>query len=94
MIDFVGFFPILSYRKYVKEEKAVREDIARMSSKSMSKVQEDVMALKQLLSVVANGLQRNTCSVEKLKQEMTQVRICEALQPLLVKTSLQFEGFV
>ncbi|KAK6976271.1 nucleoporin p58/p45-like isoform X1 [Biomphalaria glabrata] len=58
--------------KYVKEEKAVREDIARMSSKPMIKVQEDVTALRQLLSVVANGLQRNACSVEKLKQEMTQ----------------------
>ncbi|XP_059146124.1 nucleoporin p58/p45-like isoform X2 [Physella acuta] len=58
--------------KYVKEEKAVREDIARMSSKPMMKVQEDVTALRQLLSVVANGLQRNACSVEKLKQEMTQ----------------------
>ncbi|CAL1536600.1 unnamed protein product [Lymnaea stagnalis] len=58
--------------KYMKEEKAVREDIARMSSKPMIKVQEDVTALRQLLSVVANGLQRNACSVEKLKQEITQ----------------------
>ncbi|RUS73499.1 hypothetical protein EGW08_018739 [Elysia chlorotica] len=61
-----------SLQKYVKEEKSVREDIARMSSKPMSKVQEDVTALRQLLSVVATGLQRNACSVEKLKLEMTQ----------------------
>ncbi|GFO47579.1 nucleoporin p58/p45 [Plakobranchus ocellatus] len=61
-----------SLQKYVKEEKSVREDIARMSSKPMLKVQEDVTALRQLLSVVATGLQRNTCSVEKLKLEMTQ----------------------
>ena len=52
----------------------MREDIARMSSKPMLKVQEDVTALRQLLSVVATGLQRNACSVEKLKLEMTQVR--------------------
>lgn len=57
----------------MKDEKVMREDIARMSSKPMMKVQEDVTVLRQLLSVVANGVQRNSCSVEKLKREMTQV---------------------
>ncbi|ESO93673.1 hypothetical protein LOTGIDRAFT_105113 [Lottia gigantea] len=42
-----------------------------MSSKPIIKVQEDISALKQLLSVVSNTLQRNTCAVEKLKREMT-----------------------
>ncbi|XP_069108954.1 nucleoporin p58/p45-like, partial [Argopecten irradians] len=60
------------FKKYVKEEKSVQDGLARMSSKPMYKVQEDVMALKQLLSVVSNGVQRNTCAVEKLKREMTQ----------------------
>lgn len=60
-------------RKYVKDEKAVREDIVRMSSKPMLRVQEDIAALRQLLSVVSNGLQRNTCILEKLKAEMIQV---------------------
>ncbi|KAL8587610.1 hypothetical protein ACOMHN_045299 [Nucella lapillus] len=59
-------------QKYVKEEKAVREDIVRMSSKPLMRVQEDIAALKQLLSVVSNGLQRNACTLEKLKVEMTQ----------------------
>lgn len=45
-----------------------------MSCKPMYKVQEDVASLKQLLSIVSNGLQRNACAVEKLKKEMTQVR--------------------
>lgn len=45
-----------------------------MSCKPMYKVQEDVASLKQLLSIVSNGLQRNACAVEKLKREMTQVR--------------------
>ncbi|XP_046555733.1 nucleoporin p58/p45-like isoform X2 [Haliotis rubra] len=58
------------FQKYVKDEKTVREDIARMSTKPMLKVQEDVAALKQLLSVVSNGLQRNACAVDKLKKEM------------------------
>ncbi|XP_076467722.1 nucleoporin p58/p45-like isoform X2 [Babylonia areolata] len=59
-------------QKYVKGEKAVREDIVRMSSKPLMRVQEDTAALKQLLSVVSNGLQRNACTLEKLKGEMTQ----------------------
>ena len=63
----------LLHRKYVKEEKVVREDIVRMSSKPMLRVQEEIAALKQLLSVVSNGLQRNACTLEKLKAEMTQV---------------------
>ncbi|XP_050415986.2 nucleoporin p58/p45 isoform X1 [Patella vulgata] len=61
-----------SFHKYIKDEKVVREGIARMSSKPLVKVQEDTAALKQLLSVVSNTLQRNTCAVEKLKREMTQ----------------------
>lgn len=57
----------------MKEEKAVREDIVHMSSKPMLRVQEDIAALRQLLSVVSNGLQRNACTLEKLKAEMTKV---------------------
>ena len=51
----------------------MREDIARMSSKQMFRVQEDVASLKQLLSLVSNGLQRNTMSIAKLKMESAQV---------------------
>ena len=57
----------------MKDEKCVREDIARMSSKPMARVQEEVTALRQLLAVVSTGLQRNACSVDTLKKEMTQV---------------------
>ena len=70
---FLNTFMSLLHRKYVKEEKGVREDIVRMSSKPMLRVQEETAALKQLLSVVSNGLQRNACTLEKLKAEMTQV---------------------
>ena len=44
-----------------------------MSCKPMYRVQEDVASLRQLVSIVSNGLQRNACAVEKLKREMTQV---------------------
>jgi nucleoporin p58/p45 len=57
----------------VKLEKAVQDDLSRSSSKPLYKVQEDVVALRQLLSVVSNGLQRNAVVVDKLKHEMNQV---------------------
>ena len=60
------------FQKYVKLEKAVQDDLSRSSSKPLYKVQEDVVALRQLLSVVSNGLQRNAVVVDKLKHEMNQ----------------------
>ena len=60
-------------RKYVKEQKTVRENIARMSSKPMFKVQEEVASMKQLLALVSNGLQRNAIAIDKLKSESAMV---------------------
>lgn len=58
----------------MKEQKQVQEEISRMSSKAMVKVQDDIKSLKQLLSVSASGLQRNALSIDKLKRETAQVR--------------------
>ncbi len=62
------------YRKFVKDQKQVQEDISRMSSKAISKVQDDIKSLKQLLSVSASGLQRQALAIDKLKLETAQVK--------------------
>lgn len=45
-----------------------------MSSKAISKVQDDIKSLKQLLSVSASGLQRQGLAIDKLKLETAQVK--------------------
>uniref|UniRef100_A0A3B5LBF9 Nucleoporin 58 n=1 Tax=Xiphophorus couchianus TaxID=32473 RepID=A0A3B5LBF9_9TELE len=60
------------FQKFVKEQKQVQEDISRMSSKTISKVQDDIKSLKQLLSVCASGLQRQGLAIDKLKLETAQ----------------------
>ncbi|KAM8822947.1 nucleoporin p58/p45 isoform 1-T1 [Spinachia spinachia] len=61
-----------NFQKFVKDQKQVEEDISRMSSKGISKVQDDIKSLKQLLSVSASGLQRQALAIEKLKLETAQ----------------------
>ena len=57
----------------MKQQKVVRENIARISCKNLYKVQEEVTSLKQALSLVSNGLQRNAQAISKLKLQAAQV---------------------
>ncbi|XP_072306728.1 nucleoporin p58/p45 isoform X2 [Eucyclogobius newberryi] len=60
------------FQKFVKEQKQVQEDISRMSSKAITKVQDDIKSLKQLLAVSSSGLQRQALAIDKLKLETAQ----------------------
>ncbi|CAJ1082374.1 Nucleoporin p58/p45 [Xyrichtys novacula] len=61
-----------NFQKCVKDQKQVQEDISRMSSKAITKVQDDIKSLRQLLSVSASGLQRQALAIDKLKLETAQ----------------------
>ncbi|XP_068160184.1 nucleoporin p58/p45-like isoform X2 [Antennarius striatus] len=61
-----------NFQKFVKEQKQVQEEISRMSSKAISKVQDDIKNLKQLLSVSASGLHRQGLAIDQLKLETAQ----------------------
>jgi len=60
-------------RKHIKNQKSVRESIARMSSKSLFRIQDDVNSYRQQLLLITSGLQRNAVAIEKLKKETAQV---------------------
>ncbi|KAL3880466.1 hypothetical protein ACJMK2_032703 [Sinanodonta woodiana] len=83
-----------NFQKFVKEEKMEMENIKRMSATPMHKVQEDTAALRQLLSVVSNSVQRNALAVEKLKKKMTQeLKSAEMAQRTKdIPASLQYEN--
>lgn len=59
--------------KHVKAQKLVRESIARMTSRPLFKVEDDLKELRQQLHEVATMLQTNSVAVEKLKKESTNV---------------------
>lgn len=59
------------FSKHVKAQKLVRESIARMTSRPLFKVEDDLKELRQQLHEVATMLQTNSVAVEKLKKEST-----------------------
>jgi len=60
-------------RKYIKNQKSVWESIARMSSKPLFRIQDDIINHRQQLLLITSGLQRNAVAIEKLKKETAQV---------------------
>lgn len=60
------------FTKYIKNQKSVRESIARMSSKPLFRIQDDINNHRQQLLLITSGLQRNAVAIEKLKKETAQ----------------------
>lgn len=61
-----------SFKKYVTEQKEICEEISRVSSCTITKVQEETAAIRHLLSTVESGVKRNTTSVVRLKRETSE----------------------
>lgn len=71
-IDPILLNSIEEFTKHLKNQKNIRENISRMSSKPLLKVKEEIKNLQQQLMLVSNGLQKNSTAIEKLKREATQ----------------------
>lgn len=59
-------------KKYVKEQKEYKDEISRASGSLLDKVREETIALRQALALVSNSIQRDGCSVENLKIDVSQ----------------------
>lgn len=70
-------------RKYVKEQKAKKDEVSRGSSKAPEKVGEEVETLKNILSTLANNIQQHSALVQKLKHDTA---IVLATKSLIVAT--------
>ncbi|XP_058955100.2 nucleoporin p58/p45 [Pocillopora verrucosa] len=58
-------------KKYVKEQKEHKDEISRASGSLLDKVREETIALRQALALVSNSIQRDGCSVENLKIDVS-----------------------
>jgi len=58
--------------KHIKEQRAKKDEITRYSAKLIFKANEDILALKQLVAEVSNGMQRDAVGVEALKSDISQ----------------------
>ena len=63
----IGCVYVVFLSKFVKSQKDIREQSARMTSKPLFKVKEEMTSLKQMVSALASGLHRNSVAIEALK---------------------------
>ena len=63
------------YRKYVKEQKAMKEEVACYSAQPLEKLGEEVEVLKNLLANLANNIQQQSALVQKLKHDFSLVSL-------------------
>ena len=76
--DTVDYLPVYKLyicidRKFFKQEREVREEISRMSSRPLFKVHEEMASLCQTFTAVTSELQRNARAITRLKQDTSQV---------------------
>nr|CAG4650466.1 EOG090X0D34 [Sida crystallina] len=57
------------FKKHVKDQKSMKEEVSRGSSKALEKVGEEVETLKNLLANLANNIQQHSALLHKLKHD-------------------------
>lgn len=57
--------------RYISAQKEVKDQISKISGQAISKCLEEVTTLKQLLALVANGINRDSVSIESLKNNVS-----------------------
>jgi len=57
---------------YIKKQKDIKEEIAKISSQEISRIREDTTRLNQAVEIISNSLQRDSIAVANLKHEVGQ----------------------
>nr|CAG4641186.1 EOG090X0D34 [Eulimnadia texana] len=58
------------FKKFVKDQKIKKEEVARGSEKGLEKVSQEIEALRKLLATLASGVQRHASLANKLKYDV------------------------
>ena len=57
------------FKKHVKQQKTMKEEVARGSSQALDKVSQEVDSFRQLLAELSGGIQQHSALLHRLKHD-------------------------